>query len=87
MPFLWPEFDFSSPANTAFQELEFLNGEKQTITGENAEAMSSPRRHWPPHLAGHEFLDAARNDTTWRKARETFLKRAVGLTFGLLTEF
>jgi hypothetical protein len=36
---------------------------------------------------GHEFLDAARNDTTWRKARETFFKPAVAWTFGLLTEF
>ena len=36
---------------------------------------------------GHEFLDAARNDTTWRKARETFSKPAVAWTFGPLTEF
>jgi hypothetical protein len=36
---------------------------------------------------GHEFLDAARNDTTWRKARETFFRPAVAWTFGLLTEF
>jgi hypothetical protein len=36
---------------------------------------------------GHEFLDAARNDTTWRKARDTFFKPAVAWTFGILTEF
>jgi hypothetical protein len=36
---------------------------------------------------GHEFLDAARNETTWRKARETFFKPAAAWTFGLLTEF
>lgn len=36
---------------------------------------------------GHEFLYAARNDTTWRRAREIFFKPAVAWTFGLLTEF
>ena len=30
--------------------------------------------------AGHEFLDAARNDTTWAKAKETVLKNTGSLT-------
>lgn len=36
---------------------------------------------------GHEFLDAARNDTTWRKAKDKFLKPAGAWTFSLLLEF
>lgn len=36
---------------------------------------------------GHEFLDAARNDTTWRKARDKFFKPAAAWTFSILTEF
>jgi hypothetical protein len=36
---------------------------------------------------GHEFLDAARNDTVWRKARETFFKPAASWTFGLLVDY
>jgi hypothetical protein len=36
---------------------------------------------------GHEFLDAARNDTTWRKAKDTFFKPAAAWTFSILTEF
>jgi Hypothetical protein (DUF2513) len=36
---------------------------------------------------GHEFLDAARNDTTWRKAKDKLLKPALGVTFTVLTEF
>ncbi len=29
---------------------------------------------------GHEFLDAARNDTIWQEAKELFLKKALGLS-------
>jgi hypothetical protein len=31
-------------------------------------------------FAGHEFLDSARNDTTWTKAKETVLKNTGSLT-------
>jgi Hypothetical protein (DUF2513) len=34
--------------------------------------------------AGHEFLDAARDDTIWRRGKERVLKGAGGLTFDLL---
>jgi DNA-binding transcriptional ArsR family regulator len=33
---------------------------------------------------GHEFLDAARNDTIWRKAKEKVLKATGGLAFDVL---
>lgn len=37
--------------------------------------------------AGHDFLDAARNDTIWKKAKDTFLKPGVSWTFSLLVEW
>ena len=33
---------------------------------------------------GHEFLDAARDDTIWRRGKERVMKAAGGLTFDLL---
>jgi len=34
--------------------------------------------------AGHDFLDAARDDTVWRTAKEKILKPGVSWTFDLL---
>jgi hypothetical protein len=36
---------------------------------------------------GHEFLDAARNETTWKKAKDTFFRPAAAWTFSILIEF
>jgi hypothetical protein len=36
--------------------------------------------------AGHEFLDAARNDTIWKKAREKIKQSGVQVTISLLEE-
>lgn len=36
--------------------------------------------------AGHDFLDAARNDTVWHTAKEKILKPGVSWTFELLKE-
>lgn len=36
---------------------------------------------------GHDFLDAARDDTLWKKAREKFLKPGASWTFDLLKEW
>ena len=36
--------------------------------------------------SGHDFLDAARNDTVWRIAQEKILKPGVSWTFDLLKE-
>ena len=33
---------------------------------------------------GHEFLDAARNDTIWRKAKKKVLETTGGLAFDVL---
>jgi hypothetical protein len=35
---------------------------------------------------GHDFLDAAHNDTVWRTAKEKVLKPGVSWTFELLRE-
>lgn len=35
---------------------------------------------------GHDFLDAARNDTVWRTAKEKVLKSGASWTFDLLKE-
>jgi hypothetical protein len=36
---------------------------------------------------GHDFLDASRDDTIWKKAREKFMKPAVSWTLPLLMEW
>ena len=33
---------------------------------------------------GHEFLEAARDDTVWKKAKDTLVERAGGLIFDVL---
>jgi len=37
--------------------------------------------------AGHEFLDAARDDTLWRRAKDKFIKPAGSWTAGILLEW
>lgn len=37
--------------------------------------------------AGHDFLDAMRDDTIWKKAREHVLKSGASWTFDLLKEW
>ena len=39
-----------------------------------------------PTWAGHEFLDAARNDTIWHKAGERIKKSGVDVTLSLMKE-
>jgi hypothetical protein len=36
---------------------------------------------------GHDFLDAARNDTIWNKAKENFLKPGISWTFSIVFDF
>jgi hypothetical protein len=36
---------------------------------------------------GHDFLDAAKDDSLWQKAKDTVLKPGVSITFGLLLEW
>lgn len=37
--------------------------------------------------AGHDFLDAARDDTIWSKAKDKFLKPGISWTFSMLLEW
>lgn len=37
--------------------------------------------------AGHDFLDAARSDTIWKKAKDEFLKPGISWTFSILFEW
>lgn len=37
--------------------------------------------------AGHDFLDAARNDTIWNKAKKKILTAGVSWTFSLLLDY
>lgn len=43
-------------------------------------------RWWPGRLtwAGQDFLDAAKDDTLWKKAKETVLKPGASFSFDLL---
>ena len=36
---------------------------------------------------GHDFLDAAKDDTIWAKARDRILKPGISFTFSILVEF
>jgi hypothetical protein len=37
--------------------------------------------------SGHDFLDAARDDTLWNKAKEKVLKPGLSWTFSILVEY
>jgi len=37
--------------------------------------------------AGHDFLDAARSDTLWNKAKQSIIAPGSSWTFGLLTDW
>lgn len=37
--------------------------------------------------AGHDFLDAARDDTIWNMAKDKFLKPGISWTFAILVEW
>jgi hypothetical protein len=60
------------------------------IEGRISEDITShaPRHSYIHNLtwAGHDFLEAARNDTVWHTAKEKLLKSGVSWTFELLKE-
>jgi hypothetical protein len=47
--------------------------------GKNATDFSAYRLTWE----GHEFLDAIRSDTVWNKAKSSFVKGGLSMTFDL----
>jgi len=63
-------------------EAEFIDGEiVRNHQGYPASTISI-RLTWK----GHEFLDAARNDTIWNQARERIKKSGVDVTISVLEE-
>jgi hypothetical protein len=60
------------------------------VEGRISEEITSdaPRHSYIHNLTwtGHDFLDAARNDTAWRTVKEKVLKPGVSWTFELLKE-
>jgi hypothetical protein len=85
----------SPPALTAFSESEIfyncmLMNDAGLIVANFTEgsgvlpvAITNVRLTW----AGHDFLDAARNDTIWKMAKDKILKPGASWTFSLLAEF
>ena len=59
--------------------------EGRTVQGNHGQIIGAviTRLTW----AGHDFLDAARNDTVWNKAKEKMLKPGISWTFSMLAEF
>jgi hypothetical protein len=55
------------------EEAGYLKANLLTVEGHGAQAGNIERLTW----AGHEFIESARNDTIWRKA-----KRKLGDTIG-----
>jgi len=37
--------------------------------------------------SGHDFLDAARDETLWKKAKQTVMKPAASFTFEIVREW
>ena len=54
------------------------DGSKGCVTGVVLERLT-----WE----GHDFLDAARDDTIWKKAMKRFMQPTAAFTFGLLLEY
>jgi len=49
----------------------------------NPEAVAMSHMTW----AGHDFLDAARDETLWKKAKQTVMKPAASFTFEIVKEY
>ena len=64
--------------DAGFIDASLATGESGQIVGAAVQRLT-----WD----GHGFLDAARDDTLWRKAREHVLKPAASWTFSLLMEW
>jgi Hypothetical protein (DUF2513) len=87
----WPftgSFDTVLIANRSDQEVSYhvyLLADAGLIEAVDASSHSGPR-WYPKHLTyeGHEFLDAARQDTIWAKAKETVTKSTGTLTLEAL---
>ena len=84
--------DFSSwlvPDIEEYTKLEIYYHIKLLIQAGLAEGkdLSSDSDEWVVETltsAGHDFLDASRNDTIWNKAKDSIKSKGLSLTFDLL---
>lgn len=63
--------------------------EAELITATDVSSIGTNHFHWKPrHIrwAGHEFLDAARNDSIWKKATNMVAEKTGGASLDLLIE-
>ena len=73
---------------TVYHHIRLLIDEK-LVEGHVVDVM----RAMPPLVVtgltwkGHDFVDAARNDSVWAKAKETVLRPTVSFTFDLLRQW
>jgi hypothetical protein len=78
-----PEFDGYEPANVAYHCRLLLDAGLITaadVSSHDGEAYLISGLTW----AGHDFLDAARNETVWNKAKEVIKSKGGGFTFDIL---
>lgn len=58
-------------------EAGIVEGKMRQVLGGGPINFTALRLTW----AGHEFLDAIRNDTVWNKTKETFTTKGLDMTF------
>lgn len=63
-------------------EEKFINGIAHKSSG-NVDRIHVTGLTWK----GHDFIDAAKDDTLWNKAKETILKPTAAITFTILLEW
>lgn len=81
----YPEYNAQTIAEHVelMAEAGLLKAKVRELIGAIRPDISIERLTWE----GQDFLDAARDDTLWRKARETVLKPGLAITFDLLKEW
>lgn len=64
-------------------EAGLIQGEMSKLVGRRApQNFSAQRLTWQ----GHEFLDAIRSDTVWKKTKTSFIKGGLSMTLELVKE-
>ena len=64
-------------------EAGLLDGEVTRFVSGESPSINVSRLTW----TGHDFIDAVRDDTIWKKVKENVLKPASSWTFGMITEY
>ncbi len=83
-----PEIDGYSSSQVSYH-IKLLC-EAGLIEAEDVSSMGPDGFDWDPGnltWQGHEFLDAAKDESVWNKARQSVLKPAASFTFDLLLQW